>query len=74
MVAMALTLETLASIFSERASGEESSSVLVLAISGLAKESSRALYPSETWFLGCECGRVFPAGVGPGSPSRDVVN
>ena len=23
---------------------------------------------------GYECGRVFPAGVGPGSPSRDVVN
>ena len=23
---------------------------------------------------GCECGRVFPAGVGPGSPSRDAVN
>ena len=24
--------------------------------------------------LGYECGRVFPAGVGPGSPSRDAVN
>ena len=23
---------------------------------------------------GYECGRVFPAGVGPGSPSRDAVN
>ena len=23
---------------------------------------------------GYECGRVFPAGVGPGSPSRDVTN
>ena len=21
---------------------------------------------------GCECGRVFPAGVGPGSPSREM--
>ena len=29
--------------------------------------------PSETWFRG-ECGRVFPAGVGPGSPSRDAAN
>ena len=24
--------------------------------------------------LGYECGRVFPAGVGPGSPSRDAAN
>ena len=24
--------------------------------------------------LGYECGRVFPAGVGPGSPSRDAVD
>ena len=23
---------------------------------------------------GYECGRVFPAGVGPGSPSRDAAN
>ena len=32
--------------------------------------------PSETWFVvsGYECGRVFPAGVGPGSPSRDAAN
>ena len=30
--------------------------------------------PSETCFLGYECGRVFPAGVGPGSPSKDAVN
>ena len=29
---------------------------------------------SETWFRGYECGRVFPAGVGPGSPSRDAAN
>ena len=33
-----------------------------------------ALSPSETWFLEYECGRVFPAGVGPGSPSRDAAN
>ena len=25
-------------------------------------------------FSGYECGRVFPAGVGPGSPSRDAAN
>ena len=29
------------------------------------------LSPSETGF---ECGRVFPAGVGPGSPSRDAAH
>ena len=31
----------------------------------------------QTWFrggLGDECGRVFPAGVGPGSPSIDAAN
>ena len=32
-------------------------------------------YPSENWFRGMyECGRVFPTGVGQGSPSRDVAN
>ena len=30
--------------------------------------------PSETWFWGYECGRVFPAGVGRDSPSRDATN
>ena len=30
--------------------------------------------PSETWFRGMSVGRVFPAGVGPGSPSRDAAN
>ena len=29
--------------------------------------------PAETCFLGYECGKVFPAGVGPDSPSRDVA-
>ena len=35
--------------------------------------SSRALSLRNP-VLGYECGRVFPAGVGPGSPSRDAVN
>ena len=35
--------------------------------------ASRAL-SLRNLVLGYECGRVFPAGVGPGSPSRDAVN
>ena len=35
--------------------------------------SSRALY-LRNLVSGYECGRVFPAGVGPGSPSRDAAN
>ena len=35
--------------------------------------SSRAL-SLRNLVAGYECGRVFPAGVGPGSPSRDAVN
>ena len=35
--------------------------------------TSRAL-SLRNLVLGYECGRVFPAGVGPGSPSRDAVN
>ena len=30
--------------------------------------------PAETCVLGYECGKVFAAGVGPDSPSRDVAN
>ena len=30
--------------------------------------------PAETCVLGYECGKVFPAGVRPDSPSRDVAN
>ena len=30
--------------------------------------------PSRNLVSGYECGRVFPAGVGPGSPSRDAAN
>ena len=29
---------------------------------------------SKNLVSGYECGRVFPAGVGPGSPSKDVAN
>ena len=36
------------------------------------KCTSRAL--SLRNLVGNECGRVFPAGVGPGSPSRDPAN
>ena len=35
--------------------------------------SSRAL-SLRNLVSGYECGRVFPAGVGPGSPSRDAAN
>ena len=35
--------------------------------------SSRAL-SLRNLVTGYECGRVFPAGVGPGSPSRDAAN
>ena len=37
---------------------------------------SKNLVPSssETWVLGYDGGRVFPAGGGPGSPSRDAAN
>ena len=34
---------------------------------------SRAL-SNRNLVSGHECGRVFPAGVGPGSPSRDAAN
>ena len=30
--------------------------------------------PSETWLRGMSVGGSFPAGVGPGSPSRDAAN
>ena len=30
--------------------------------------------PPKPAVSGYECGRVFPAGVGPGSPSRDAAN
>ena len=36
-------------------------------------QDSRAL-SLRNLISGYECGRVFPAGVGPGSPSRDAVN
>ena len=36
-------------------------------------QSSRAL-SLRNLVSGYECGRVFPAGVGPGSPSRDAAN
>ena len=35
---------------------------------------SRARSPRNLLVSGNECGRVFPAGVGPGSPSRDAAN
>ena len=43
------------------------------AVSFAASQSSRAL-SLRNLVLGYECGRVFPAGVGSGSPSRDAVN
>ena len=39
----------------------------------LVLQVSRAL-SLRNLISGYECGRVFPAGVGPGSPSRDAVN
>ena len=36
--------------------------------------SSRARSLRNLLVSGNECGRVFPAGVGPGSPSRDAAN
>ena len=42
-------------------------------VSALIVLYSRAL-SLRNLVLGYECGRVFPAGVGPGSPSRDAVN
>ena len=46
---------------------------LDLASLPLASSLSRAL-SLRNLVSGYECGRVFPAGVGPGSPSRDAVN
>ena len=40
---------------------------------GTLQSPSRAL-SLRNLDSGYECGRVFPAGVGPGSPSRDAVN
>ena len=39
----------------------------------IIRSTSRAL-SLRNLISGYECGRVFPAGVGPGSPSRDAVN
>ena len=41
--------------------------------SAISLRVSRAL-SLRNLISGYECGRVFPAGVGPGSPSRDAVN
>ena len=38
------------------------------------KKKSRARSLRNLLVSGNECGRVFPAGVGPGSPSRDAAN
>ena len=44
-----------------------------MAINNVGVHMSRAL-SLRNLVLGYECGRVFPAGVGPGSPSRDPAN
>ena len=42
--------------------------------SALCDDLSRARSLRNLLVSGNECGRVFPAGVGPGSPSRDAAN
>ena len=45
-----------------------------LGISTVIFKRSRARSLRNLLVSGNECGRVFPAGVGPGSPSRDAAN
>ena len=45
-----------------------------LALKFDVKKKSRARSLRNLLVSGNECGRVFPAGVGPGSPSRDAAN
>ena len=62
-----------------RASGTHISTVCSLGLRVIhcpatSHVSSRARSLRNLLVSGNECGRVFPAGVGPGSPSRDAAN
>ena len=50
------------------------SSIEIIIISSFSISGWRPLPPKLNLVSGYECGRVFPAGVGPGSPSRDAAD
>ena len=52
----------------------KSNFVLLLIHKSFSISLSRARSLRNLLVSGNECGRVFPAGVGPGSPSRDAAN